>query len=141
MDIPADRIGRFRNVQEAESFRQAQSIQQEVQAIADLFVRSDGTSADLNRARPGQVLLEATSLASISGDPSHYASGSVSFDPRTGQVQELRAKAWHTWAQIGNHPISSDPVSLTRQGDSTTYRSLSGSVTVDGLGNYRFKPA
>lgn len=134
MNIPAQTLGRIH------SNPQARAIQQEVQAIADLFVSCDETPADLLPGRPGEVLLEATSLASLNGDSSHYAQGSVRFDPRSGQVQQLQAEAWNTWALLANHPISSDPVTLSRQEGSTTYRSLSGSVTVDAQGNYKFRP-
>lgn len=138
MHIPAHTIGRFQNANQAEAYGQARAIQHEVQSIADLFVRADETPADLNRGRRGEVLLQPTSLASISGDPGHYAQGSLSYNPQTGEVQQLKAEAWHTWARIAHHSVSADPVSLTRQGDCTTYRSLSGSVTVDGQGNTTF---
>jgi hypothetical protein len=134
--IPASQIGNFRSIEDAQRFREARAIQQEVQAVADFFVSQDETAADLNRGRRGQVLLEATSMGLACGDPSMFAQGTVSFEPGSGRVSQLRAEAWNSWAQLANHPISTDELSLSRTGDSTTYRSLSGAVTVDGQGSY-----
>jgi len=137
--IPSSGIGRFRSAEEAQRFREALNVQRDVQAMADIFLSQDETVADLNLGRRGEVLLDATSMGPACGDPSLYASGSLSFDPETRQVYRFQAQAWNSWALLANHPISSDEVSLTRQGDTTTYRSPSGTVIVDGQGNYTWK--
>lgn len=139
IQIPASQIGNFRSTRDAQSYFEARELQKEVQSVADYFVAQDETGADLNLGRRGEVLLEATCMGPACGDPSMYAQGRLSFDPVSGQISQFRAEAWNSWALLANHPVAAHEVSLTRDGDSTTYRSLAGSVTVDGSGNYTFR--